>query len=218
MKRTDAEIKQLVTQELKWDARVKETDVGVQVKDGIVTLTGTLSSYGERQAAANAVHRVSGVRVVANDLNVKLPGNPERNDTEVASAVRHTLEWNVFLPAQQIITTVSDGWVTLEGRVDLWSQRQGAEDAIRNLTGVAGVINKLEVKPSVFAGDVRRAIEEALERRAIREASHLQLDVKQDGHVKVTGVVGTWAEKKTVLGAVRGTSGVRVIDDEIRIA
>lgn len=218
MHRTDSQIKQAVTQELGWDTQVKETDIGVEVKHGVVTLTGTVGSYGERQAAQRAAHRVSGVLDVANDIDVKVPGTPGRTDAEIGRAVRHALEWDVFVPESRILSTISDGWVTLEGDVDLWSQREAAERAIRNLAGVRAVVNKLEIKPPpVFAGDVRRAIEDALERRAVREASRLDLSVK-DGRVTITGAVNGWAEKNAVLGAVRGTPGVKSVDDQVRIA
>jgi osmotically-inducible protein OsmY len=216
MKRTDSEIKQLVTKELQWDSQVKETEVGVQVKDGIVTLAGTLSSYGERQAAQRAAHRVAGVLDVANDIQVKPPDSPGRTDTEIAHAVRSALAWDVFVPHTQIQTSVSDGWVTLEGEVEQWSQRDAAERAIRNLAGVTGIINKLHVKPPVLVGDLRRSIEEALERRALRDASHIGLALK-DGRVIVSGTVGSWAEKKAVLGATRGTAGILEVEDRLRI-
>lgn len=216
MTRTDAEIKQLVSDELKWDTRVKDTDVGVEVDNGVVTLTGTVSSYGERQAAQRAAHRVAGVLDVANDIQVKVPGSPGHTDTELAQFVRHALEWDVFVPEQRIATTVSDGWVTLEGEVVNWNQRDAAERAIRNLAGLVGVVNNLVVSSSAFAGDIRSAIESALNRHAAREASHLNVEV-HGGRVTLRGSVGSFAEKKAVLGAARGTKGVKNIIDQLRI-
>jgi osmotically-inducible protein OsmY len=216
MKKTDSEIKQLVSDELKWDTQVKETDIGIEVKEGVVTLTGTVGSYGERQAAQRAAHRVAGVHDVANDIRVKLPGSPGHTDSEIARAVRHALEWDVFVLQNRITSTVSEGWVTLDGEVDVFSQREAAEKAISNLAGVVGVLNKIVVKTGVFAGDVRSAIEDALERRAVREASRLNIDVEK-GRVRLSGSVPTYAEKKTILGAARGTPGVTVVDDMLRI-
>jgi osmotically-inducible protein OsmY len=216
MKRTDSQIKQLVTDELKWDTQVKETAVGVEVDHGVVTLTGSVSSYGERQAAQRAAHRVAGVLDVANDMTVRPPGSAGSTDTELAQRVRRALEWNVFVPEQNISTTVSEGWVTLEGEVDHLSQRQAAEQAIHNLAGLVGVINKLEVSPKAFTGDIQRAIESALERHATREAAHLQVEAK-GGRVTLTGTVGSFAEKKAVLGAARGTQGVLSVTDNLRI-
>lgn len=217
MKKTDSEVKQLVSEELKWDTRVKETDVGVGVTHGVVTLTGTVGSYGERQAAQRAAHRVAGVLDVANDIQVKVPGSPGSTDSELAQRVRRALEWDVFVPQQRITTTVSEGWVTLEGEVDNLSQREAAEKAIRNLTGLVGIINNIGVLPSAFAGDVRRAIEAALERHATREAYHLSVQA-QGGRVTIAGTVGSFAEKKAALGAARSTHGVLSVEDQLRIA
>jgi len=217
MKKTDPEIQQGVLRELKWDTRVEETDVGVEVDAGVVTLTGTVSSWAKRVAAQEAAHRVAGVLDVANDIQVKVPGTGVRNDTDIARAVRQALEWNVFVPETRIRSTVSDGWVTLEGDVDYWSERDDAEKAVRNLAGVRGVSNKVEIKPpKVIPYDVRKAIEGALERQAEREAQRIDLDV-HDGRVSLSGTVHSWAEKEAVIGAAKGTLGVRNVEDHLRI-
>lgn len=217
MKKTDSEIQQAVLRELKWDTRVEETDVGVGVEAGVVTLTGTVSSWAKRLAAQEAAHRVDGVLDVANDIQVKIPGDAGRTDTDIARAVRHALEWNVFVPEERIRSTVSNGWVTLEGDVDYWSQRDDVDEAIRKLAGVRGVSNKTEIKPpKVIPEDVRKAIEGALERQARREAGRIALDVQQ-GRVSLSGVVHSWAEKEAVIGAAKGTLGVRNVDDHLRI-
>lgn len=217
MKKTDSEIQQAVLRELKWDTRVDETDVGVEVDAGVVTLTGTVSSFAKRMAAHEAAHRVDGVLDVANDVQVKLPGSAGRTDTDIARAVRHALEWDVFVPDTRIRSTVSDGWVTLEGQVDYWNQRADAARAIRNLAGVRGVSNEIEIQPpKVIPYDVRKAIEGALERQAKREAQRINLDVR-DGRVSLSGVVHSWAEKEAVVGAATGTLGVRDVEDHLRI-
>jgi osmotically-inducible protein OsmY len=215
--KTDAQIKQDVLLELKWDTRIDETDVGVEVDDGIVTLTGTVDSWGKRAAAAEASHRVKGVLDVANDINVKLPGSLQRNDTDIARAVRNALEWDVFVPHDRITSTVTDGVVTLVGNVDYWAQREDAQRAVSNITGVRSVINGIAIKaPSVATDAVRTAIRSALERQADREARKIDVQV-QDGRVTVTGDVHSWAERGAVLGAVRGTRGVMAVDDHLRI-
>jgi osmotically-inducible protein OsmY len=214
---TDSEIQQAVLRELKWDTRVEETDVGVEVDGGIVTLTGTVTSWAKRIAAQEAAHRVVGVLDVANDLKVKVLGEAGRTDTDVARAVRHALEWDVFVPETRIRSTVSGGWVTLDGQVDYWSQRQDAERAVRNLAGVRGVSNSIEITPpKVLPLEVRGAIEQALERQAEREAHRISLDV-QDGRVSLSGIVHSWAEREAVVGAARGTRGVRDVQDRLRI-
>lgn len=215
MKKTDAQIHHDVLEELKWDSRVEETEVGVQVHNGVVTLTGTVTGWAKRVAAQEAAQRVIGVLDVANDLKVNVPGT--RTDTDIAHAVRHALEWDVFVPQDKIHSTVSNGWVTLEGIVDRSSQRADAERAVRNLSGVRGITNMIALDVATpVTQDVRKAIDQVLERRAEREARHIRVDV-HDGIVTLTGTVHTWAERKSVLAAVRFTQGVRSVDDRLRI-
>lgn len=215
-RKTDAEIHREVLDELKWDPRVDDTEVGVQVTGGVVTLTGTVSSWAKRVAAQEAAHRVIGVHDVANDVQVKVPGGLTRSDTEIAQAVRHALAWDVFVSEERITSTVTNGAVTLEGVVDGWSERNDAERAVRNLTGVKCVVNKLTVKPTKpVSEEVRRAIEGALERRAEREARRIRVDVK-DGVVTLTGGVHSWAERKSVVAAARFTPGVQRVEDHLR--
>lgn len=216
IKKSDSQIHRDVLEELRWDSRVDETEVGVQVNGGVVTLTGTVTSWAKRVAAQEAARRVIGVLDVANDTKVKVSGGLARTDTEIAQAVRQALEWDVFVPNERITSTVTDGWVTLEGPVESWSQRDAAERAVRNLSGVKMVVNKIIVKPAQpMTGDVRKAIEEALERRAEREARNIGVDVR-DGTVTLTGPVHSWAERKSVLAAARFTPGVRAVEDRLR--
>jgi osmotically-inducible protein OsmY len=217
-KKSDAEIQKDVVSELGWDTRVSPTEVGVQVKNGIVTLTGSVDRWAKRLAAEEAAHRVKGVLDVANDLEVHLTGGTERSDTEIAQAVRSTLEWDTMVPDKEIRSTVAKGAVTLEGVVPLWSHRNDAERAIERLSGVREVVNRIEVRPTVKAeaGEVRAAIQSALERHADREAAKLAVRV-DNGVVEVTGVVHTWPEKDAVLGAARGTRGVHKVTDRVLV-
>jgi osmotically-inducible protein OsmY len=213
----DTEIQQQVMQELRWDTRVEATDVGVEVRDGIVTLSGVVTTYPQKIAAQEAAHRVAGVLDVANDLHVQLPGAFSRTDADIAQAVRNALEWNVVIPEARIQSTVSDGWVTLEGTVHSWQQRADAESAVRYLTGVRGVTNHIAVSaPEVDALHVREVIETALERRAEREAKRIQVDV-QDGVVTLSGWVRTWLEKQSILGAAGHAPGICGVVDRLQI-
>jgi osmotically-inducible protein OsmY len=215
--RTDSDIQRDVRRELKCDSRVDETDVGVRVDAGVVTLTGTVGSWGKRVAAEEAAHRALGVLDVANDIVVKAPGKGSKTDTEIAQAVRNALAWDVFVPDTRIQSTVSQGLVVIKGEVDSWLQREDAEKAVRNLAGVRAVGNDIAVKPPrASAAEVRKAIESALDRQAEKEAHGIRLDV-QDGQVKLFGTVSSWAERQTVLGAAKGTPGVRSVEDHLRI-
>ena len=216
--KTDTEIQREVLRELAWDPRVDETEVGVSIHDGIVTLSGTVTSWAKRMAAQEAAHRVAGVLDVANDIEVKLPGGQMRSDTEIAQAVRHALEWDVFVPDKRIQSTVSNGWVTLTGAVDAVSEREDAERAVRNLAGVRGVVNQIAVdQPRVPAERIRAAIEETLERRAEREARRISVTVSADGEVTLVGRVHSWAEREAVVASARYLRGVRTVHDQLRI-
>ncbi len=215
LKKTDTQIHRDVLEELTWDPRVDETEVGVEVDKGVVTLTGTVTSWAKRVAAQDAARRVTGVLDVANDITVKTPGGLVRSDTEIAQAVRQTLQWDVFVPDEKITSTVTDGWVTLAGTVERLSERDDAERAVRNLAGVKVVVNTITVTPwNPVSADVRRAIERALDRRAEREARHLTVDV-HEGVATLSGPVRSWAERRAVLGAARFTPGVRAIEDHL---
>jgi osmotically-inducible protein OsmY len=218
-KKTDAQVRDDVQRELRWDTRVKETDVGVEVDEGIVTLTGTVDSWPARLAAQEAAHRVAGVLDVANDINVKLPTSSERTDTDIARTVRAALEWDLLVPHERIRTTVSNGVVTLEGDVDYWSQYEDAERAIQNLPGVREVRNLVSVEPragKIAPDTIRRAIDAALERHASHAGSHIEIAIAE-GTVILSGTVPSRPEHDAVLGAVRGTRGVQKIEDGIGI-
>lgn len=219
VKKTDGQIQREVLDELGWDTRVNATDVGVEVKGGTVTLTGTVDSWAARLAAQEAAHRVSAVLDVANDISVSPPGSYGRSDTDIAQAVRHALEWNVLVPHERIRSTVSSGVVTLEGTVDFWSQQEDVARAVRNLTGVLEVKNLVTVEPHSMRPSpetVRSAIENALERHAAHAARRVQISVVE-GKVILRGEVPSWAERNAAEGAVRGTAGVRTIENHLRI-
>lgn len=216
-RKSDSQIQKDVLEELKWDTRVEETEVGVEVDQGIVTLTGTVSSYIKKLAAQEAAHRVLGVLDVANDIQVKVPGGQTLTDTEVAQAVRRALEWDVLVPDKRIRSTVTNGRVTLEGTVDLLREREDAEDTVGRLTGVHGVINRITVTaPKVQAEDIRKKVEDALKRRAEREAERIEVAVKE-GTVTVSGRVHSWAELQALIGAVSHAPGVRNIENRLHV-
>lgn len=215
--RSDHTIRDDVMSELAWDSRIDESGIGVAVKDRIVTLTGTASSYAEKHAVERAAHRVAGVLDVADDLVVVPPDRLGRSDADLARAVRHALEWDVLVPDERITSTVSDGVITLEGSLELLRERRDAERAVRRLPGVRGVLDRIVVMPRhVDPAAVATAIEGALTRHAEHEAKHITIDV-DDGIVTLSGAVGTWAEKRALMGLISHTPGVRAVNDRVRV-
>jgi osmotically-inducible protein OsmY len=213
--KSDREIQEDVLKELRWDSRIRQEEVGVEVDEGVVTLTGTVDSWAKKLAAKEAAHRVTGVRDVADDVRIKFPESLQWTDTEIAQDVRLALEWDAFVPDKNIRSTVSDGLVTLEGEVNTLLQKDDAARAIRSVRGVKGVNNWLTVAAvKADPGKLRKAIEEALERRAEREADRIRVAV-EDGVVTLDGRVRTWPERTAILGAISHAPGVREVRDHL---
>lgn len=216
-RRNDRDLKQRILRELKWDSRISWASINVEVDEAVVTLTGSVSSYAQKVAAQEAAHRVVGVLDVANDIEVNPSDGFMRSDTELAHAVRSALEWDALVPDDQIQSTVSDGWVTLEGEVNNGRERTDAEKVLRRLSGVVGVINKITIrKQAVDEEQLREEIEAALETRADRETERLRIEI-HDGAVVLRGRVHSWQEKRAVLGSISHAPGVMQVKDHIRI-
>lgn len=214
---TDIQIQNDVLGELEADSHVDRTEIGVEVRDQIVTLTGTVTSWAKKLAAADAAHRAPGVRDVANDLVVRPVYSTGHNDSEIAAAIRHALMWDVFVPESNIRSTVSNGVVTLSGEVEYASQRDDAARAIGNIAGVCAIDNRIvATQTSATAATVKVAIRRALERHASREAARIQIEVER-GQAIVEGQVDSWDERDVVLGAARGTRGVEMVVDRLSI-
>jgi osmotically-inducible protein OsmY len=215
--RTDAQIQTDVLSELKYDARVLPNEIGVAVKDGVVTLTGWVDSYTKKWAAEEAAHRVRGVKAVANDIEVRLPTAEERTDADIAAAAVRALEWDALISVDNLDVTVSKGWVTLKGSVEWQYQKDDAERVVRRLTGVKGVINLITVKPRVTPSDLKRKIEQALVRSAETDAERITVEV--DGNkVILKGSVRSWAERQEAERVAWSAPGVLSLDNRITIS
>jgi osmotically-inducible protein OsmY len=210
---TDGVLQQRVRDELEWHPRVNAPEIVATVKNGVVTLSGSVDSFAKKAEALEAVHQISGVLDVADEVIVRTWR--AKADQDIAETVRLALGWDVYVPDEQIRSTVSGGWVTLEGEVDRWQQRDDAARCVERLSGVRGVTNRIEVAPpKVDAAKIRSSIEGALARRAEREARHIDV-AAFDGVVTLTGKVDSWAEKNAVGKLASYSPGVRTVTNNI---
>ncbi len=217
-RKTDSELKHEVTSELAHDTRVDETSIGVSAHLGVVTLTGTVTSWTDKHAAEQAAHRVVGVLDVANDIEIKQCWSASKSDAEIARAVRSALASNRLLDAESILSTVADrGSVTLTGAARTIAEREEAEAAVRNVDGVGYVTNEITVDgPLITTKALHDAVKSALQRQGGREAERITIAVEGDT-VILSGTVDSWLQRRAALGAVKAMHGVKRIEDRLRI-
>jgi len=214
--KSDRELQADVLDELAWEPGVNATDIGATVRDGVVTLEGTVESVAEKEATEKAVKRLPGVKALAVELEVKLPSSNERTDADIARAATDALKWDVLVPRDRIKVTVEKGFLTLEGDVDLHFQRSAAERAVLHLRGVKGVANKVTLKPTVAPLEVKEKIETAFKRSATLDAD--QIKVRADGgKVTLSGSVSSWAQREEAEDVAWATPGVQQVKNFIAV-
>ncbi|QIP15130.1 BON domain-containing protein [Spirosoma aureum] len=212
--KTDETLQKDVMSELRWEPVLNAAEIGVAVKNGVVTLTGEVNNYLMKMAAERAAKRVTGVMVVAQEITVKPIDSEQHGDEQIGQAIIRSFGWHSQVPQDLIQVKVQHGWVTLEGEVEWNYQLQAAERAVETISGVKGVSNLIRVKPQVIAQDVNAKIIDALKRNAVVEAQ--QIKVETNGNkVTLRGKVHSWAERKEVENAAWAAPGVMAVEDDL---
>ncbi|NVO05156.1 MAG: BON domain-containing protein [Rhodoferax sp.] len=215
--KTDTQLQQDVMAELAWEPAVHAAEIGVQAKDGVVTLSGQVSSYQEKYDAEHAALRVTGVQALAVEMDVKLSALGKRDDADIARSVETALEWMDAPTRTDVKVAVEKGWLTLSGVVDWQYQRQAAANGVRHLVGVTGVSNQIGIRQGVTKVEVQQEIEAALARRSKVDASHIRVAV-QGNTVTLTGAVNSWSERDAAREAAWGAAGVMHVNDAMQLA
>jgi osmotically-inducible protein OsmY len=213
---SDRDLQQQIQDALDWEPSIDPTHIHVSAQDGVVRLSGDVRTYSEKKTAERVATGVYGVKVIANDLTVRLSDAGTRSDTDIAQAVASALRWNTLVPDEDISASVSDGWVTLKGRVKWEYQRAAAANSVRDLAGILGVTNTITIEPLVSALDVKSKIEAALTRSAEIDARRINVAVS-DGKVILSGNVHSWFERAEARRAAWAAPGVIEIEDHITV-
>lgn len=215
--RTDNELRADVVAELSWDPSIREEDIATAVKGGVVTLAGIVETYAQRYAAQRAVERVNGVQAIVNDLIVKLPGALERSDTDLAHAAVNALRWNIQVPDDRIQVKVTNGWLTLEGEVEHYFQKEAADRAVRYLMGVKGLSNLIALRVMPTPADVKQRIRGSLKRQAEIDADHITVDTS-GSRITLRGTVRSVAERRDAERAAWNAPGVTRVENDLMVS
>lgn len=215
--KTDNELRTDVLSELQWDPSIRNEDIAIAVKEGVVTLAGTVDSYAQRYAATRAVERVKGTKAIVNDLIVKLPSALTRSDAELAHAAVNALRWHIEVPEDRIRVKVSNGWLTLEGEVNRYFEKESAERAVRYLIGLKGMTNLITLQPLATPEDIKQRIRSSLQRQAALDADHITVETT-GSRLTLRGVVRSMAERGDAERAAWNAPGVTMVSNEITVS
>lgn len=213
----DSTLRQDILDELDFEPSIDAADIGVAVEDGIVTLTGHVPTYAQKLTVEDVVHRVKGVKGIAQEIEVRPFGTNRTADDEIAKRAVNSIGWNTSIPDSAVQVKVQKGWVTLTGKVEWQYQKVAAANAVRDLSGVVGVANQIEIKQHVSAFDVKKRIEDALKRNAETEAHAIKVNILDGGKVRLEGRVHAWSERRAAEQAAWSAPGVHMVDDRISV-
>ena len=214
--KSELQLQHDVQEELEWEPSVDAAHIGVAANAGVVTLTGTVPHFSQKSKAENIAKSVSGVKAIANDIEVHLAGSGQHNDTDIATAALTAIKWHYSIPIDKVKVSVRNGWITLEGNLDWQYQRDSAESAVCNLLGVKGVTNSITLVAKPQSKDVRSRIETAYKRSAEVDAANVSVDV-HDSTIVLKGNVSSWSERSEAERVAWAAPGAATVDNRITV-
>jgi osmotically-inducible protein OsmY len=216
--RTDETIAKDVIDSLSWDSRVDASHVSVTVDRGIVTLTGTVSSYSSRMVASEDAWLITGARKVENQLKVVFQVEVPSDD-EIKTNIEHAITSDNDLYPYDIQVDVVAGSVTLGGTVDEFSKKVRVEDMASRMRGVVGVTNKIVVVLTDLIEDeiLAETIINALDRNVNVNVDDINVAV-ENGTVFLNGTVPNGSAKRAAYDTARYTLGVKEVKDHIIVS
>jgi osmotically-inducible protein OsmY len=215
--RKETDIQNDVVAELKWESGLRDDDIAVGVREGVVTLGGTVSSFGDKMTAERVASRIKGVQAIANDIEVRIPSGSSRSDPDIAHAALDALKWDTAVPEHLLQVKVDKGWLTLEGEVEWYFQRNATERVVRYLTGVKGVTNLIKVRVHSAPADVKKKITDALFRSALLDAEHISVEIA--GHKAILrGTVRSFTESRDAMRAARHAPGITEVENRLTVS
>ena len=214
---SDSSLRQDIIDELDFEPSIDAADIGVAVEDGVATLTGHVPTYAQKITVEDVVRRVKGLKGIAQQIEVRPFGTNRTADDEIAKRALSTISWNTAIPDDAVQVKVQEGWVTLTGKVEWQYQKTAAADAVRDLAGVVGITNRIEIASRASAFDLKKRIEDALKRNAEIEAQAIRVNVLDGGKITLDGKVHAWSERRAAERAAWSAPGVKVVDDRITI-
>lgn len=215
--RSDIEIQADVLDEIRWDPRITATNVGVEVSEGVVTLSGHVESYFEKLHAEKAAKRVYGVHAISQEIRVLLPGSSVRSDTEIARQIQSIILWSSIDPDEHIYIKVERGFITLSGKVDAYHQKELAQNFATNMLGVIGVTNLIKIEPKLSIPIIKKDIKDSFKRQAVDQAEKLDITIDKN-IVTIAGKVKSWSERNSAINTVWSIPTVENVIDRIQVA
>jgi osmotically-inducible protein OsmY len=216
IEKTDTELQKDVMSELEYDPSVKVSDIGVLAKNGTVTLNGYATSYNEKWEAVHATKRVAGVKAIADDIEIQLPASYHRTDTDIAAAAINQIEWSTTIPSGTVQATVRNGWITLDGEVEWWYQKNAAGGLVKQMAGVKGVTNSISISPKVTKKAVETDIKSAFKRSAMLDAKHIRVETSGN-NVILHGQVRNYSEYDEAERVAWSEPGVSSVDNRLEV-